>query len=48
MSWDDDANKITTELQDWIINAFNGEWLKVTNPVPIGKRAVTIPDILVV
>lgn len=29
----------TAELQNWLINAFNGEWLKVSNPVPIGKKA---------
>lgn len=41
------ADKIT-ELQNWLINAFNGEWLKVGNPIPIGKRASSISDSLVV
>ncbi|KAJ4414756.1 hypothetical protein N0V82_007748 [Gnomoniopsis sp. IMI 355080] len=41
------ANKIVYEkLQNWLINAFNGEWLKVSHPVPIGKRARSIPDTL--
>lgn len=26
------------ELQSWLINAFNGEWLKIENPVPIDKK----------
>ena len=26
------------ELSNWIINAFNGEWLKVDNPVPVDRR----------
>jgi dipeptidyl aminopeptidase len=28
-----------TELNNWLINAFNGEWLKVSHPKPIGKKA---------
>ena len=24
-----------TELENWLINAFNGEWLKVANPKSI-------------
>ncbi|CAN8099163.1 unnamed protein product [Discula destructiva] len=40
------ANKIVYEkLQNWIINAFNGEWLKVNNPVPIDKRAMRNLDV---
>ena len=23
-----------TELNNWLINAFNGEWLKIANPKP--------------
>ena len=23
------------ELRDWLVNAFNGEWLKTENPKPI-------------
>ncbi|KAF3762643.1 hypothetical protein M406DRAFT_294395 [Cryphonectria parasitica EP155] len=35
------ANKIVYEkLQNWIINAFNGEWLKVSHAVPIDKRRI--------
>lgn len=26
------------ELQNWLINAFNGEWLKVIDAVPIDKK----------
>ncbi len=26
------------ELSNWLVNAFNGEWLKVANPKPNGKR----------
>ncbi|PSR86978.1 dipeptidyl peptidase IV N-terminal region-domain-containing protein [Coniella lustricola] len=38
------ANKIVYEkLQNWIINAFNGEWLKVDDPVPNGnKRSIDV------
>jgi len=25
-----------TELNNWLVNAFNGEWLKITNAKPIG------------
>lgn len=24
------------ELNNWLINAFNGEWLKITDPKPMG------------
>jgi dipeptidyl aminopeptidase len=26
------------ELTNWLINAFNGEWIKVANPKPTGKK----------
>ena len=26
------------ELTNWLINAFNGEWLKVANPKPNAKK----------
>ncbi len=26
------------ELENWIINAFNGEWLKTAHAVAVGKR----------
>lgn len=29
---------LSTELNNWLINAFNGEWLKITNPKPNGKK----------
>ncbi|ROV97268.1 hypothetical protein VSDG_04808 [Cytospora chrysosperma] len=36
-----------TELENWLINAFNGEWLKVSDPKSIDatkkKRSVTMP-----
>lgn len=25
-----------TELTNWLVNAFNGEWLKIANAKPIG------------
>lgn len=28
----------TPELNSWLINAFNGEWLKVDKPVPIDAK----------
>jgi hypothetical protein len=28
----------TTELTNWLINAFNGEWIKIANPKPNGKK----------
>jgi hypothetical protein len=28
------ANLVTAELNNWLINAFNGEWLKIANPKP--------------
>ncbi|KAF7564068.1 hypothetical protein G7046_g56 [Stylonectria norvegica] len=32
------GNRIVYDkLRNWLINAFNGEWLKVSNPKPIGK-----------
>ncbi|EGR46146.1 uncharacterized protein TRIREDRAFT_66608 [Trichoderma reesei QM6a] len=34
------ANRIVYDkLNNWLINAFNGEWLKVSHPKPIGKKA---------
>lgn len=33
----DFANK-TAELTNWLINAFNGEWIKVGNPQPNGRK----------
>lgn len=32
-----DADRCT-ELQNWLVNAFNGEWLKVANAVPIDNK----------
>ncbi|KAL2161631.1 hypothetical protein VTH06DRAFT_8193 [Thermothelomyces fergusii] len=33
------ANRIVYDkLTNWLINAFNGEWLKVTNPTPKARR----------
>jgi dipeptidyl aminopeptidase len=29
-----------TELTNWLVNAFNGEWIKVANPTPNGKRSL--------
>lgn len=29
-----------TGLNNWLINAFNGEWLKTKQPVPIEGRGV--------
>jgi dipeptidyl aminopeptidase len=26
---------LLAELQNWLVNAFNGEWLKTTNPKPL-------------
>lgn len=26
-----------TELNNWLINAFNGEWLRADNPVPLAQ-----------
>lgn len=31
------------ELQNWLINAFNGEWLKVDNAVPIDNKKRSSP-----
>ena len=31
------ANNVT-ELTNWLINAFNGEWIKIANPKPNGKK----------
>lgn len=30
---------ITIELNNWLINAFNGEWLKVTDAKPASNKA---------
>lgn len=38
------ANTLTTELNNWLINAFNGEWLRMEDAVPkekIGASSVT-------
>ncbi|KAK7217582.1 hypothetical protein V2G26_005585 [Clonostachys chloroleuca] len=33
------ANRIVYDkLSNWLINAFNGEWLKIADPKPYGKR----------
>lgn len=32
------------ELQSWLINAFNGEWLKVDHPVPIDNKRRSVPN----
>jgi dipeptidyl aminopeptidase len=29
---------VLAELTNWLINAFNGEWLKVANPTPSAKK----------
>ena len=29
-----------TELANWLVNAFNGEWLKFTKAVPNGNKKV--------
>lgn len=31
-----DTNRFT-ELSDWLVNAFNGEWLKTEDPKPMAK-----------
>lgn len=32
------ANTSILELNNWLINAFNGEWLKISHPKPNGKK----------
>ncbi|KAI9888475.1 MAG: hypothetical protein M1814_006893 [Vezdaea aestivalis] len=35
------ANRMVYDkLNSWLINAFNGEWLRADDPVPIGKRYI--------
>lgn len=34
----DMANDSILELNNWLINAFNGEWLKISHPKPNGKK----------
>lgn len=36
---------LIAELENWLINAFNGEWLKTAHPVPIDKRAISMPGV---
>jgi dipeptidyl aminopeptidase B len=31
-------HRFAVELSNWLVNAFNGEWLKVGNPKPVGKK----------
>jgi dipeptidyl aminopeptidase len=32
------ANRMVYDrLKDWLINAFNGEWVRMENPVPVGR-----------
>ncbi|KAK4128979.1 hypothetical protein N657DRAFT_608911 [Parathielavia appendiculata] len=39
------ANRIVYDkLTSWLINAFNGEWLKVANPKPNGTRSKRQPE----
>jgi dipeptidyl aminopeptidase len=35
---------VIAELTNWLVNAFNGEWLRTENPVPLlnidGKKKI--------
>lgn len=42
LSGRDEAANNLAELESWIINAFNGEWLKIDHPVPIDKRTIAV------
>lgn len=35
------ANSVTLELRDWLVNAFNGEWLRIDNPQPMGMYGIS-------
>ena len=35
---------LRAELNNWLINAFNGEWLKITNPTPNDKLRKRSPE----
>lgn len=37
-------NKVA-ELTTWLINAFNGEWLKIDNPKPNPARKKSVEEI---
>jgi hypothetical protein len=37
------ANLGYPELSKWLINAFNGEWYKTEDPVPIPRRSLGVP-----
>jgi hypothetical protein len=37
MAW---VSNESIELSKWLINAFNGEWLKTEDPAPIPKRDI--------
>ncbi|KAL9623194.1 MAG: hypothetical protein Q9160_002509 [Pyrenula sp. 1 TL-2023] len=43
MSKGANTRPLPAELTNWLINAFNGEWLKVDDPVPIIKREESAP-----
>lgn len=35
--------EIYTELTNWLVNAFNGEWLKIANAQPNGMKRRALP-----
>lgn len=41
----------TSELANWLVNAFNGEWLRTANAVPLqidaaeGKRSLELTSV---
>lgn len=36
------ANLCHPELSNWLINAFNGEWYKTEDPVPVPRRGLEL------